>query len=364
MLNCIEGAGRPASTFGNLRTAAHKARRAGWAGFGRIVIENALVFALGALSASLVALILFPIFMRRAARLARGEIEARLPRSLSEMAAAKDAVRAQYAVKAARIEADLAAVRKAFVDECQARAEETTELAAMRIQHRSDQEALALAESRVEVIRADLRQAEEALNRALSDRRDMERRVAAAERAALGAQERAGEAERIATEIGTVLISAEAGKPVPVPAMGLPGADELPSGDDDADSLQAALQSLLAERDALMEEASRLRRERDRLRLEAMRQGATISPEDVDGSPAHTSDDEASGGPPPRDADILATFPIGPDAPQLPQPFSQRASELPVDPEERAQRVDDLARRLKRLRSQNASARSRLETAE
>ena len=64
-----------------------------------------MIFALGFLAASLCGLLLLPAVNARAARLSRRRIEARLPLSLSEVAAEKDYLRAQFAVTQRRLSA-------------------------------------------------------------------------------------------------------------------------------------------------------------------------------------------------------------------------------------------------------------------
>jgi hypothetical protein len=74
------------------------------------VIETVMIFALGFLAASLCGLLLLPAVNARAARLSRRRIEARLPLSLSEVAAEKDYLRAQFAVTQRRLERRVEAV--------------------------------------------------------------------------------------------------------------------------------------------------------------------------------------------------------------------------------------------------------------
>lgn len=70
-----------------------------------------MIFALGFLAASLCALLLLPAVNARAARLSRRRIEARLPLSVSEVAAEKDYLRAQFAVAQRRLERKVEAVQ-------------------------------------------------------------------------------------------------------------------------------------------------------------------------------------------------------------------------------------------------------------
>ncbi len=63
-----------------------------------------MVFALGFLAASLCALLLLPAVNARAARLARRRTEAMLPLSATEIAAERDFLRAEFAVRQRRLE--------------------------------------------------------------------------------------------------------------------------------------------------------------------------------------------------------------------------------------------------------------------
>lgn len=174
------------------------------------MIANALVFLSGALVAGLVALILYPAFTRRAARLARRELEQRLPRSLSEIAAEKDAIRAEYAARAAKTEVELRTARKSLVDERLARAEETAELLLLRADRRTYSEGLAAAEARVGEAREQLRARDEALARTAAENRDLERRLAGMNERLLDAEGRAAEAERIASDLRLAMVTADA----------------------------------------------------------------------------------------------------------------------------------------------------------
>ena len=63
-----------------------------------------MVFAIGFLTAALLALLILPGLSRRAERLARRRVEARLPTSVAQIAAERDLLRAELAVEARRIE--------------------------------------------------------------------------------------------------------------------------------------------------------------------------------------------------------------------------------------------------------------------
>jgi hypothetical protein len=71
------------------------------------MIETVMVFALGFLSAGLLALIILPAVNRRAERLAKRRYETLFPLSASELAAERDHLRAEFAVSARRLEQKL-----------------------------------------------------------------------------------------------------------------------------------------------------------------------------------------------------------------------------------------------------------------
>jgi chromosome segregation ATPase len=68
------------------------------------VIEAIMIFALGFLAATLLALLVIPALNARAERLARRRAEALFPLSISELTAEKDHLRAEFAVMQRRIE--------------------------------------------------------------------------------------------------------------------------------------------------------------------------------------------------------------------------------------------------------------------
>ncbi|GJD34476.1 hypothetical protein FMGBMHLM_1377 [Methylobacterium aerolatum] len=70
-----------------------------------------MIFALGFLVASLLGLLVLPAVNARAGRLARRRAEARLPLSAGEIAAERDFLRAQFAVRERRMEREVEAVK-------------------------------------------------------------------------------------------------------------------------------------------------------------------------------------------------------------------------------------------------------------
>jgi chromosome segregation ATPase len=73
-------------------------------GARRDVIEQTMVFALGFLAASLIALAVAPAFWRRAIRLSTRRLEMQLPLSPEEIVAGRDLLRAEFAVERRRLE--------------------------------------------------------------------------------------------------------------------------------------------------------------------------------------------------------------------------------------------------------------------
>ncbi len=174
------------------------------------MIENALVFVLGALAAGLLALVLFPAFTRRAARLARRDMEASMPRSLSEIAAARDGVKAAYAARLARADVEIADLRRALTEERAARSGDQGQIERAHSEAAAKANAVAEAEARTEAVRAELRARDEALARIGAERKDLESRLQSEIDGRRAAEARAEEAAAIATELRLALAAAEA----------------------------------------------------------------------------------------------------------------------------------------------------------
>jgi chromosome segregation ATPase len=79
------------------------------------MIEQLLFFGLGCLTAALLWLIFLPAFWRRATRLARASIEMSLPLTPNEIAAEKDRLRAEHAVRLGLMERQIETVRREIV---------------------------------------------------------------------------------------------------------------------------------------------------------------------------------------------------------------------------------------------------------
>lgn len=68
------------------------------------MVENILIFALGFLMAGLLSLLFLPAFWRRAIRLSTQRLELRMPLSMSEIVAARDQLRAEFAAERRKLE--------------------------------------------------------------------------------------------------------------------------------------------------------------------------------------------------------------------------------------------------------------------
>lgn len=293
------------------------------------MIENALVFALGALAAGLLALVLFPAFTRRAARLARRDYEASLPRSLTEIAAARDGVKAAYAARIARVEHDLAEAKRALTEERTARTADKTLLDRALIEAAAKTNAFSEAEARTEALKTELRARDESLARIGAERREMERLLQTEAEARRAAERRAEEAASIATDLRLALAAAEARGGVHDG-----GPETLRLGDGTALRLVSSGTPGPAAIDLTGIPAIPPPTRDDALAFGMADPGSAALPAGTDANPA----------------------PTGPAAALV---TSAKTDPIAEDPAERARRVEDLARRLKALKRRNSAARGR-----
>src|ERR1700710_1173799 len=80
-------------------------------------IESIMYFALGALAAGLVMLMILPAIWRRAVRLTKKRIEAATPITLAEFRADKDQLRAEFALSTRRLEMNVEQLRKRLAEQ-------------------------------------------------------------------------------------------------------------------------------------------------------------------------------------------------------------------------------------------------------
>lgn len=171
------------------------------------MIETVLIFLAGVLSAGLFALLLMPAINSRAVRLYRRRLDQQLPRSVAEMAAAKDAIRAEMAARMARIEVELDAARQA-VAAAELRSSEDRQLArALEAEKVGFEATIADYEKRLNEAHSIARYAHEAVARVDAERRDLQRQVAIR---SMEAEESRDEAESLAADMKMALVEAEA----------------------------------------------------------------------------------------------------------------------------------------------------------
>ncbi len=119
------------------------------------LIEQAMIFMLGVLVAGLLALLVLPAYARRAARLARRDIEARLPLTLEDFSAQRDAIRARFAAEAARLEMKAERLAEELAESRIAADGALAEADAMRADREDLLARVAEAEGRLEDLRAE-----------------------------------------------------------------------------------------------------------------------------------------------------------------------------------------------------------------
>lgn len=171
------------------------------------MIETVLIFLAGVLTAGLFALLLMPAINSRAVRLYRRRLDQHLPRSVAEMAAAKDAIRAEMAARMARVEVELDTARQA-VASAELRSTEDRHLArALEAEKAAFEATIADYERRLEEAQSIARYAHEAVARVDAERRDLQRKISIR---ATEAEESRDEAESLAADMKMALVEAEA----------------------------------------------------------------------------------------------------------------------------------------------------------
>lgn len=82
-----------------------------------MLIENMMYFALGALVAGLIALVILPAVWKRAVRLTKRRIEAATPITMAEFRADKDQLRAEFALSTRRLEMNVETLRRKLAEQ-------------------------------------------------------------------------------------------------------------------------------------------------------------------------------------------------------------------------------------------------------
>jgi DNA repair exonuclease SbcCD ATPase subunit len=97
-----------------------------------MLIENMMYFALGALVAGLLALIILPAVWKRAVRLTKRRIEAATPITMAEFRADKDQLRAEFALSTRRLEMNVETLRKKLTEQLAEVNQKRADLAALK----------------------------------------------------------------------------------------------------------------------------------------------------------------------------------------------------------------------------------------
>lgn len=118
-----------------------------------MLIENIMYFALGALVAGLVALVIMPAVWQRAVRLTKRRIEAATPITMAEFRADKDQLRAEFALSTRRLEMNVEALRKRLAEQLSDVNQKRTDLGALK----SERESHLAVVSELEAREVDLR---------------------------------------------------------------------------------------------------------------------------------------------------------------------------------------------------------------
>ena len=171
------------------------------------MIETVLIFLAGMLTAGLGALLLMPAINSRAVRLYRRRLDQQLPRSVAEMAAAKDAIRAEMAARMARIEIELDAARQAVAKAELQSAGDRRLARGLEAEKVSFETTIADYEKRLDEAHSIARYAHEAVARVDAERRDLQRQVSVR---AMEAETSRDEAESLAADMKMALVEAEA----------------------------------------------------------------------------------------------------------------------------------------------------------
>src|SRR3954451_20083175 len=109
-----------------------------------MVIENIMDFALGAMVAGLLALIIIPAVWKRAVRLTKRRIEAATPITMAEFRADKDQLRAEFALTTRKLEMTIETLRKRLSDQITDVDRKRTDLGALKAER--DQHVAVVAE--------------------------------------------------------------------------------------------------------------------------------------------------------------------------------------------------------------------------
>jgi len=142
----------------------------------RRLIELLLYFALGFLSAALLAALITPAVLRRNVMLTRRRIEASVPLTPDEIRAEKDGLRAEYALTTRRLEMDLKAAKTRAAEMSVKLARGSKDIKAVATERETNKAELARIEAEARSLRDELRRRDDgmqALSSALARTEEM-----------------------------------------------------------------------------------------------------------------------------------------------------------------------------------------------
>jgi chromosome segregation ATPase len=129
------------------------------------LIASILLFVLGFLTASALALLIIPAIARRARRLTTRRIEASLPLTSNEIRAEKDRLRAEHAMTARRLEMEIEALRSKAAEQRVEIAHHQDNARALAKQMSERDDAIAALDSKGETLEAELKARTEEFDR-------------------------------------------------------------------------------------------------------------------------------------------------------------------------------------------------------
>ena len=119
-----------------------------------MLIENMMYFALGALVAGLIALVILPAVWRRAVRLTKRRIEAATPITMAEFRADKDQLRAEFALSTRRLEMNVETLRRKLTEQLAEVNQKRSDLGALKAERDRHLAAVTELEKREAELRA------------------------------------------------------------------------------------------------------------------------------------------------------------------------------------------------------------------
>jgi chromosome segregation ATPase len=120
------------------------------------MIEEIMIFALGFLVAGILALLVLPLFWRRALRLSRRRVEMQIPLSMAEVVADRDRVRASFAVERCRLEESIDVLVEKNAEAMSRAGRAETETAALRKKLVADEQKMTAAVFRAHELESQL----------------------------------------------------------------------------------------------------------------------------------------------------------------------------------------------------------------